>query len=105
MKKKSLLLIPLILILGVATFSLHQFVTAQSAGQGLEVSPPSQEASIDPGKTTTVKAKIRNRSNNALPVSVRIEDFMAKGDQGQVELSADSPYSITNWTKVTPNKF
>ncbi len=106
MKNKHLLLfLPLTILVGVATISLHSFVTAQSAGQGLEVSPPSQEVSIDPGKTTTVKATLRNRSNNSLPIKVRIEDFTAKGEEGQIELTADSPYSITSWTKISPGTF
>jgi hypothetical protein len=107
MKKKSLLFasIGLVLLMAAAVFSVHEYVTAQSAGQGLEVSPPSQEVAIDPGKTTIVKAKIRNKSNTTLPLSVHIEDFTAKGDQGQIELNSNSPYSVVSWTKVAPSSF
>jgi hypothetical protein len=103
--KHIILLIPLLLLIGIATFSFQQFVTAQTAGQTLEISPPSQEVNIDPGKTTTVKAKIRNRSNETLPIEVRLEDFLAKGEEGQVELSSNSPYSVISWAKVTPQTF
>lgn len=94
-----------VVLIGSAVFSVKDFVAAQNAGQGLEVSPPNQEVSIDPGKRTTVKAKIRNKSNNSLPMTVRIEDFTAKGDQGQVELTSDSPYSVASWTDVSPESF
>jgi hypothetical protein len=94
-----------VIVAGTAAFSVRDFVSAQNAGQGLEVSPPSQEVSIDPGRTTTVTATIRNRSNTELPMQVRIEDFTAKGDQGQVELKSDSPYSVASWTRVTPQSF
>lgn len=94
-----------VLLSGGVIFSLHHFVSAQSASQGLEVSPPSQEVSIDPGKTVTIKATIRNKGNSSLPMQVRVDDFTAKGDQGQVELSSNSPYSVTSWTNVTPNSF
>jgi hypothetical protein len=106
MKKKHLLLLGLItLVLTSGFFIIKPLVIAQIAGQTLEVSPPSQEVNIDPGQTITVKAKIRNRSNTALPVDVRIEDFLAKGEEGQVELSADSPYSVMSWAKVSPKTF
>ena len=107
MKKASrvILFVILFLLLGSLGLTYHNFVTAQVAGQGLEVSPPSQEVAIDPGKTVTVKAKIRNRSNTTLPISVHIEDFTAKGDQGQIELNSNSPYSVTSWTQVEPKSF
>lgn len=106
MKKKYLLyIVPLILLSGIIFASVNKFVDAQSAGQGLEVSPPTQDVAIDPGQTVTVKAKIRNRSNTSLPMNVRVEDFTAKGDEGQVALTSDSPYSIVSWTKLSPQKF
>src|SRR5690242_6121783 len=94
-----------LLLVGVIFVFAHSYVTAQSAGQGLEVSPPSQEVSINPGSTTIVKAKIRNKGNNTLPIQVHIEDFTAKGDDGQVELTTNSPYSVVNWTRVSPSSF
>lgn len=107
LKKTTLVLIffGAVLLSGAAIFSVRTFVSAQNAGQGLEVSPPSQEATVDPGKTITIKAMIRNRSNSTLPIQARVEDFTAKGDQGQVELNSNSPYSIASWTKLTPNTF
>ena len=99
--KRYYIIFPIVAILVISSIILtRDFVTAQSAGQGLEVSPPSQEVTIDPNGTTTIKAKLRNRSNNALPINVRVEDFTAKGDEGQVELNANSPYSFVNWTKI-----
>jgi hypothetical protein len=107
MKKASWVLLCVVLFALLASLGItfHSFVTAQIAGQGLEVSPPSQEVAIDPGKTVTIKAKIHNRSNNTLPMSVRVEDFTAKGDQGQIELNSNSPYSVASWTKITPSTF
>ena len=98
-------IIPLLVVLVLCIISIHQYVVAQVAGQGLEVSPPSQEVSIDPGKTVTITAKIRNPGNNTLPVKVSIEDFTAQGVEGGVALGANSPYSVTSWTKVTPDQF
>ncbi len=104
--KKLLVILPVLAVVVVGAVLLaNQYVTAQVPGQGLEVSPPSQDVSIDPGGTTTVTAKLRNPSSNTLPITVHIEDFTAKGDQGQVELTADSPYSVATWTKVSPEKF
>jgi len=38
-------------------------------------------------------------------MTVHIEDFTASGDEGQVALSQGGQYSVTSWTKVTPNTF
>lgn len=105
--KKSWVILGTLIVLGggALSYTYQSFVTAQSPGQGLEVSPPSQEVSIDPGETTTVTATLRNRSNKAVPVDVRVEDFTAKGDEGQIELTKDSPYSVASWTDVSPQTF
>lgn len=74
-------------------------------GQSLEVSPPTQELTANPGETLTVKAKIRNRTSEPKPISVRIEDFVANGDEGQVSLTEKGPWAISTWTTVTPTEF
>ncbi|HXC03496.1 MAG TPA: Fn3-like domain-containing protein, partial [Bacteroidia bacterium] len=103
--KHWIAIVPILSVLVLCILFIHQYVAAQVAGQGLEVSPPSQEVSVDPGKTVTVTAKIRNPGNNTLPIQVGIQDFTAQGEEGQVEITANSPYSITSWSKVSPNKF
>lgn len=94
-----------LLIAGISYTLFNNYVTAQDAGQGLTISPPSQEATIDPGGTITLKAKIRNPGNNTLPVQVHIADFTAQGSGGEIELTTNSPYSVTSWTKVSPSSF
>lgn len=104
--KRLYIIIPFItLVLLGSWFGYHSFVTAQVPGQGLEVSPPSQEVSIEPGSTSTVKATLRNKSTNSVSIDVRIEDFTAKGDEGQIELTKDSPYSVASWTDISPKTF
>lgn len=94
------------LTLAAITYSsVKDYVKGQAEGQTLEVSPPSQEATVDPGGSTTVTAKITNKSNATLPLTVHIEDFTASGDEGQVALSTGSQYSVTGWTKVRPSSF
>jgi len=85
--------------------SVKDWVRGQVQGQTLEVSPPSQELNLDPGKTIEVKANITNKSKDALKMTAHIEDFTASGDEGQVALSQGGTYSVTSWTKVTPNSF
>src|SRR5947208_1235838 len=98
--RRLYIVLPLTLFFIFVTILLFKkFAVAQDAGQGLEVSPPSQEVTVDPGGTIMVKAKIRNPGNNTLPIQVHIEDFTAKGNEGQVELTANSPYSIAACTK------
>ncbi len=100
--------LPLVLI--VLSFVLlvsSSFSLAQTpvSSQSLEVSPPSQELNADPGQVVSVKAKLRNRSNASINVKVRVEDFTASGEEGQVALIEKGPYTITSWTKVEPEQF
>jgi hypothetical protein len=103
--KNWITIIPLLFVVVLLIVSLHQYVIAQSQGQGLEVSPPSQDVSVDPGKTITVTAKLRNPGSKTLPIKVSIEDFSAQGEEGAVAIGANSKYSITSWTTVSPDQF
>lgn len=103
--RKIYILLSVILLVAISFTFVGKYVTAQNAGQGLTVSPPTQEATVDPGGTTVIKAKLRNDGNNTLPIQVHIEDFTAQGSGGEVQLNANSPYSIASWSKVTPTNF
>lgn len=86
--------------------SLHAgFAQILTPSQSLEVSPPSQELKSDPGKVITAKVKLRNRGNDAINVKVRVEDFTAAGEEGQVALVEKGPNSITSWTRLEPDAF
>lgn len=83
------------------------FIRAQFdlGGQSLEISPPTQEMSADPGQTITLKAKIRNRTTATVPIKVRLEDFIAQGEEGSVALSSNSQWPITSWAILSPTEF
>ncbi|MFC1646978.1 hypothetical protein ACFL1A_01710 [Patescibacteria group bacterium] len=80
---------------------------AQTPGQeqSLEVSPPSQELTTKPGETLIVSSNIRNRADKNLPIMVRIEDFVAQGDEGQVALVEKGPWAVSTWTSLSPTEF
>ena len=101
-----LILVAVFSIIVVTSFVVPR-VAGQNAGseQSLEISPPSQELIGDPGKTITVKAKVRNRTNTNLPIKARTEDFIAQGESGQVALVEKGPWSVSNWTTLTPSEF
>lgn len=93
-------------VLAVSLFlSFGIFAQNVPSVQSLEVSPPSQELQADPGKTVVATAKIRNKSKETIPLTVRIEDFTATGEEGQIALTSQGTYSLANWTAITPKSF
>lgn len=106
--KTTLALVSILLAIAALSlsifFSLTQAQTSVSS-QSLEVSPPTQEVVADPGQTITLKAKVRNKSNAAVDVRVRVDNFTAAGDEGQVALQAKDPNTIAAWSAVTPDQF
>lgn len=109
-KSRKLLVIGAFVIIAISLSAVlfspvKQWVSAQVAGQTLEVSPPTQEVSIKPGTRATVKTTIRNSSNQKMNMIVSIEGFIATGDEGQVALTSNNPYSVASWTTVSPEKF
>ncbi len=97
-------LIALVLFLGLSAFYYKGFAQFSSS-QTIELSPPSQEVIANPGETVKVKIAVRNPSKQTLPISTRVEDFTAEGEEGQVQLVDKSPYSVTGWSTVTPKNF
>jgi len=92
-----------LLLLSVAGTMIKAQQTPE--GEAIDVSPPSQEITADPGSTIQIKAKVRNGNKDPMPLIVRIEDFTAEGSEGQVSLVEKGPWSITHWTTVTPKEF
>jgi hypothetical protein len=92
-------------ILGLSTVLSFSFAQNAVSSQSLEVSPPSQELASDPGQIITAKAKVRNKSADSLNIKVRIEDFTASGEGGQVALIEEGPQSLTSWAAVEPQSF
>lgn len=93
------LIAALVLILFVAVAPI---TNAQSnSAQGLEISPPLQELSADPGNTVTTNIKVRNVTQEPLEVTASVNDFVAAGEDGQPKLllqdGEQSPYSIKDW--------
>lgn len=102
---RLVIVFPVVLLVVVGIISVTVWVDAQNPGQGLEVSPPSQELDVTPGTTQTITAKIRNKSTDTLPMQVRIEDFIASGEEGQVALTEEGPWAIASWATITPSSF
>lgn len=105
-KKSTALFVAVFVCVGLLGISFVEiFAQPQISTQQLEVSPPSQEVQVDPGKTITIVAKVRNRSSETKPIRVRVEDFTAQGDEGQVALVQKGQWAISNWTSITPESF
>ncbi|MCX6732414.1 MAG: hypothetical protein NTV98_02645 [Candidatus Roizmanbacteria bacterium] len=108
-KKQRITLISLVLVavalIASLTLTFGIFAQNQSSVQSLEVSPPSQELQADPGQTLTATAKVRNKSRETIPLTVRVEDFTASGDEGQVALTEQGPYSLAKWAVLSPSSF
>lgn len=97
-----------IVIFGISIVYLPFIITYGQellSKQGLEITPPSQEVNAKPGKEIKVQMKVRNPGSTPLPIKVRVEDFTASGEEGQVALTEKSNYSVTGWTTISPENF
>lgn len=105
--KKLLVLLVSLAVIGIVLWltPFKYWVKAQISGQTLEIIPPTQEVTADPGETVTVISRIRNAGNDTLPIEVSVQGFVAEGIEGQVALTSDNPYSVAAWTRVEPAQF
>ncbi len=101
MGKKLKLFLSAIAVFAITVFGLTPIIGAQSAGQGLEISPPLLDIKADPGETVKTKIRVRNVTKEPLVVKAQFEDFVASGEDGQPKIllnpDEQSPYSIKDW--------
>lgn len=110
--KRPLLLIVFGSILGVLSLFLYihgtQPVNAQDGSVGLSISPVTFELSAEAGDRLIEQVKVFNPTQSPMTVRMKVEDFTAVGDEGQVALmepDENYTYSLARWVTVAPSEF
>ena len=92
------------LIIGLLLSTGAAMAATPNQSQGLEITPLIVERRTDPGKTITATIRLLNISNNNLVANGEVEDFVAKGEDGQpqilLETNERSPYSLKDWVTI-----
>lgn len=77
-----------------------------NAGQALEIAPPVLTLTANPGDTVNTQINLRDISNTPLIVTSTINDFSARGENGEPNIDLEgtepSPYSIKPWMQPLP---
>jgi len=70
--------------------------SSSAATQGFQISPPVTTLNLDRGTSTHGTMKVTNLTSQQITLTVAKENFVAKGEEGQVELTdnADPLYSL-----------
>jgi len=83
-------------------FALAGFVgttNADVATQSYQISPPTANYAANPGASVTGSMKVTNLTGSPMTINVGKENFVAKGEEGEIELTdnADPLYSLAPW--------
>lgn len=92
-----------LLIFTFILFGLFFGLPAQALKLGLSVSPQIFELDVFPGETISQKIKIGNLSELSLPITVKVVDFTAEEDSGEMifdEASQDPSIASRKWFKI-----
>lgn len=81
--------------------------SARGTGQALEIAPPLENISGDPGEKITLTIQLRDVAKTDLIVTEEINDFVANGEDGTPKIliknNDDNPYSIKDWISPLPS--
>jgi hypothetical protein len=82
-----------------AVFALAPTLTTAASTQSYQISPPTANYSDDKGGTQHGTIKVTNLTDTPMTVKVGKENFAAKGEEGEIELTdnADPLYSLAPW--------
>ncbi|MBW4062190.1 hypothetical protein HJC99_06480 [Candidatus Saccharibacteria bacterium] len=89
----------LVIPLTVSAAAAVKAPSATTNNQSFQISPPTSTYAADPGTTVKGVIKVNNLTNAALSLTVGKENFVAKGEEGEIELTdnADPLYSLAPW--------
>lgn len=86
--------------------SAGSIVMAQTAGQGLEISPPLIEKNAPKGQQISFPIRVRNVTKATVVTHANVNDFVANGEEGQAKVLTSgepSPYSFVIWVEPIPD--
>jgi len=96
----------ILLLLTLLVQVLLPTLTHAESGQALSISPPVIELKGDPGQVVTASIKITNVSNGDLLIKNQVNDFGAKGENGDPNIIFDytkeTSYSLQSWVQAPP---
>ncbi len=83
------------------------FPYAKAANEtSISISPLIFDLSANPGDTVTNELLIRNSGAEPTVVSVEALDFVASGEEGEINLTdSQSTYSLASWIELDSNQF
>ena len=91
----------------VASTVLAANGSTPGTGQALEIAPPLENITGNPGQKITLKIQLRDVAKTDLIVSEEINDFVANGEDGTpkilIDKNNDNPYSIKDWISPLPS--
>jgi hypothetical protein len=100
-------LLKYILLLILMSFPLQEAWAEEPLSLGLGVSPQVFDLDVFPGETITKKINLRNKSQVALPIAVKVTDFTAAEETGEMlfdEALQDPSIASWKWFKIeNPN--
>ena len=92
--------LPFTLLVGLTgTAAAATPAAAPSTTQSFQISPPTANYAANKGTTVNGLMKVTNLTSNPLTVTVGKQNFVANGEEGQIELvnNADPLYSLAPW--------
>ncbi len=106
MKFSKILFIIIFLTVNFFIFPLKS--EAQVPGEGLTISPPLFELTINPGQTTDQTIKITNPTEKLMEVYPLMMNFRAKGEGGEPDFYSandqEANFSLAHWIKYSQTK-
>jgi len=103
MKIKRLSFMFLLILLALfVSFTLKTYAADKT---NISISPLIFDLSTNPGDSTTNELLIRNSGKEPMMISVEAQDFVAKGEEGDISLTEKSTYSLASWVQTDSQKF
>jgi hypothetical protein len=97
------------LLIGLLLFFLFPQKLLAQESQAILISPLVFDLSANPGDILKNNLRLFNPGTRAIQIKITVEDFVPKGEEGEVQILELEPeikrtYSLASWVKVEPEE-
>jgi len=97
------------LLIGLLLFFLFSQKLLAQESQAILISPLVFDLSANPGDILKNNLRLFNPGTRAIQIKITVEDFVPKGEEGEVQILELEPeikrtYSLASWVKVEPEE-
>jgi len=105
MNKKRFFILFLAALVAAFVYAQLYYSAKAADATNISISPLTFDLAGNPGDSLANEFLIRNSGKDSVVVSIETQDFVATGEEGEIDFTDKSTYSLADWIEVDSQKY